>query len=67
MLFDLETGNKKNTRPILNLDMANQFDLLVFDRIAQFYDTLTLEQEERVRYEVYPSDFCSSFSKDTLR
>ena len=26
--------------------MANQFDLLVFDRIAQFYNTLTLEQED---------------------
>ena len=26
--------------------MANQFDLLVFDRIAPFYDTLTLEQED---------------------
>ena len=26
--------------------MANQFVFLVFDRIAQFYDTLTLEQED---------------------
>ena len=46
MLFDLEAGKLKNTRLILNLDMVNQFDLLVFDRIAQFYDTLNLEQED---------------------
>ena len=44
-VFD-QQETKKNPRPILNLDMANQFELLVFDRIAQFYDTLTLEQKD---------------------
>ena len=46
MLFNLETGNKKNTRAILNLYMAIQLKLFVFDRIASFYDTLTMEQED---------------------
>ena len=40
MLFDLKI-RRKLTRPILNLYMANQFYLLVFDRIAQFNDILT--------------------------
>ena len=26
--------------------MENQLELIVFDRIAQFYDTLTLEQKD---------------------
>ena len=48
--------------------MANQ---LVFVRMAQFYDTLTLEQKARVGYSVNPNDFCSLFTstrrKGTLR
>ena len=43
--------------------MTNQFDTLVFDRTAQFYGTLTLEQKVQDRYSVYPSDFCFLFKK----